>query len=139
MAQKFQAKFDSSAVYESLDRENQYDINKLYGFADNNAQHQQYSARFGWNWYDGTLHIHAYTYNAGQVAYKEITTVPVGAIIDYSIEVTATEYIFTVNGATQKMPRLSATAKATGYQLYPYFGGNETAPHDVNIWIKETK
>jgi hypothetical protein len=32
---------------------------------------------------------------------------------------------------------LAITTKAKGYQLYPYFGGNELAPHDMHIWIKD--
>ncbi|MEO5783498.1 MAG: hypothetical protein ABIQ07_09520 [Ginsengibacter sp.] len=35
------------------------------------------------------------------------------------------------------LPRTSTTAKAIGYKLYPYFGGDETAPHEIDIWIKE--
>jgi hypothetical protein len=35
------------------------------------------------------------------------------------------------------MPRKSTTIKAVGYKLYPYFGGDELAPHPVSIWIKE--
>jgi hypothetical protein len=35
------------------------------------------------------------------------------------------------------MPRLASTRKAKGYQLYPYFGGDEVAPHLINIWVKE--
>ena len=46
---KFIVKFDASAIYQTSNPANQYDINKLYGFSDNNANHQDYSARFGWN------------------------------------------------------------------------------------------
>src|SRR5437763_5909011 len=49
---KFYVQFDSSAVYESQLSENQYDINKLYGFSDNNMDHHKYSARIGWRWSD---------------------------------------------------------------------------------------
>jgi len=35
------------------------------------------------------------------------------------------------------MPRESTTTMAEGYQLYPYFGGDETAPHDIFIWIEK--
>ncbi len=37
------------------------------------------------------------------------------------------------------MPRASTTVKSSGYKLYPYFGGDEFAPHDVRVWIKEVK
>jgi hypothetical protein len=35
------------------------------------------------------------------------------------------------------MTRESKTEKAEGYKLFPYFGGDETAPHNISIWIKE--
>src|SRR5687767_8004385 len=41
---KFFVSFDSSAIYHSAASINQYDINKLYGFSDNEAHHHQYSA-----------------------------------------------------------------------------------------------
>src|SRR5207237_2688590 len=42
---KFVVKFDSSPIYQTKFSENQYDINKLFGFSDNNADHHQFSAR----------------------------------------------------------------------------------------------
>lgn len=53
------------------------------------------------------------------------------------ISVRNNEYIFSVNGNTITMPRTSTTLQATGYKLFPYFGGNELAPHDIFIRIKE--
>src|SRR5215207_256029 len=64
---KFTVRFDSSAIYETNNPENQYDINKLYGFSDNSALHHQFSARFGWRWSDGALRLFAYVYNEGAV------------------------------------------------------------------------
>ena len=49
----------------------------------------------------------------------------------------ARTYLFSVEEKSVTLPRLSTTAMAKGYRLYPYFGGDETAPHDVRIWIKE--
>src|SRR6478672_9898172 len=43
----FVAKFDSTAIYSTVSPDNQLDINKLYGFSDNNSTHQLFSARFG--------------------------------------------------------------------------------------------
>ena len=34
------------------------------------------------------------------------------------------------------IPRSSTTAKGDGYELYPYFGGDEIAPHDINVLDK---
>jgi hypothetical protein len=132
----FVVKFDSTAIYQSGLQENQYDINKLCGFADNNSYHHQYSARFGWRWSDDSLRLFAYVYNNGAVQSKELTTIPIGKEMNCSIKVDGNQYIFTVNDTQEKLPRESTTAVAEGYQLYPYFGGDETAPHDIYIWIK---
>src|SRR4051812_45761020 len=36
---KFTVKFDSTSIYQTIDPANQEDINKLYGFSDNNSTH----------------------------------------------------------------------------------------------------
>ena len=133
---KFVARFDSTAIYQSQSPENQYDINKLYGFSDNNTDHHEYSARFGWRWSDKALRLFAYVYNKGVVTSKELSTVNIGAEINCSIKVNVDKYLFSVDGATTDIPRMATTEKAKGYQLYPYFGGDESAPHKINIWIK---
>lgn len=118
---------------------NQLDINKLYGFSDNNAVHQQFSARFGWRWSDSALYLFGYTYNNGIRAYKKLGSVKIGTENFCSIKVDSTSYIFTLNDAVDSMERKSSTPDAVGYQLYPYFGGDELAPHDINIWIKQIR
>lgn len=135
--QKFLVKFDSSAVYQTIDAANQYDINKLYGFSDNGKQHHEFSARIGWRWSDGALRLFGYIYNNTVVSYQEIGAVSIGEQHTCSIKVNGSSYIFTVDGKSITMPRESAGDMATGYKLYPYFGGDETAPHDMTIFIKE--
>jgi hypothetical protein len=132
----FAVRFDSSAIYQTIIPENQYDINKLFGFSDNNAEHHQYSARIGWAWNDNALRLYAYVYNKGIRHSKEIGMIPIGKTANCSIKIEGNLYLFTVNDTKLEMPRLSTTEKARGYQLYPYFGGNETAPHPINIWIR---
>jgi hypothetical protein len=136
---KFTVKFDSSAIYQTVNPENQYDINKLYGFSDNGEQHHQFSARFGWRWSDGALRLFGYTYNKGARAEKELGTVAIGSDVQCAIHIAGEAYRFTMNGKTIVMPRMSITTTGKGYQLYPYFGGDEVAPHDVRIWIREDK
>lgn len=133
---KFIVRFDSSAIYNSGLKENQYDINKLYGFSDNKANHHQFSARIGWRWSDNALRLFAYVYNDAAVISKELGIVSIGADINCSIKITGSQYLFSVNKYYEVLPRASKTSSGKGYQLYPYFGGDETAPHDVNIWIK---
>ncbi len=134
---KFIAKFDSSAIYSTVNQDNQYDINKLYGFADNNSTHQQFSARFGWRWSDNALRLFGYVYNNGVRDCKELGTVSIGQENNCSIKIAPAHYIFSLNGIKDSLPRTSTTPKGAGYKLYPYFGGDEFAPHNIYIWIKE--
>ncbi len=130
--------FDSSAIYQTDTAENQHDINKLYGFADNNVyDHHAFSARFGWNWYKGQLLLYAYVYNNSVMSFTRLGAIPLGSPADCAIVVRGPEYLFTLNGVTTSVPRASTTATGAGYKLYPYFGGNEVAPHKINIDIKE--
>ncbi|MGN6542392.1 MAG: hypothetical protein ACTHKY_16410 [Ginsengibacter sp.] len=133
----FKVKFDSSAIYKTVADSNQYDINKLFGFSDNNSDHHSFSARFGWRWSNNALRIFAYDYNSSLMSFKELGTVQIGVENSCSIKVSGNEYIFSLNGAETKMPRASTTALAEGYKLFPYFGGNESAPHTISIWIEE--
>ena len=133
----FKVRFDSSAIYSTTDPANQKDVNKLFGFSDNNADHHIFSARFGWRWSNNALRLFAYTYNNSALSLKEMGTVAIGAEATCSIKVTNDNYIFTLNkGAAISMSRSSKTSAGAGYQLFPFFGGNETAPHDIKIWIK---
>jgi len=133
----FVVKFDSSAIYSTANPSNQLDINKLYGFADNNSHHHEFSARFGWRWSAGALRLFAYNYNEGIVSDKELGTVEIGKEIECGIRIDGNNYIFSLDGKNTQMPRSARSALAKGYRLFPYFGGDEPAPHDVHIWIKE--
>lgn len=133
----FVVKFDSSAIYQTKSPSNQTDINKLFGFSDNNTQHHQFSARFGWRWSNNALRLFAYVYNNSVMTFKELGTVALGAEHTCSIKVVKDSYIFVVNDVETVMPRKSLTTVAQGYKLYPYFGGDELAPQTISIWIKE--
>lgn len=134
---KFVVKFDSSAIYTTITPDNQFDINKLYGFSDNSTGHHQFSARFGWRWSDKALRLFGYVYNKGVRDSKELGIVNIGSEKTCSIKVSGDQYIFSLNGKTDYLPRASTTPTATGYKLFPYFGGDELAPHNIFIWIKE--
>lgn len=133
----FKVKFDSSAIYKTSEEKNQSDINKLFGFSDNNAAHHEYSARFGWRWSDNALRLFAYIYNNSVMSFKEIGIVKIGSENICSIKVDSNKYIFSLNKKEVIMPRESTTTVGEGYKLFPYFGGDELAPHDISIWIEE--
>jgi hypothetical protein len=132
---KFLVKFDSSAIYQTELPENQYAVNKLWGFSEGTDNHYN-SARIGWSWTDNTLRLYGYAYVNGELHYQEIISVTIGPEITCSIKLAAETYLFTVNGVSVNLPRGTSGSQAIGYQQYPYFGGNEVAPHLITILIK---
>ena len=134
---RFMAWFDSSCIYTNADQGNLTDINKLYGFGDCNAGHQESSARFGWNWNGKAIAIYAYCYSNNKREWKLLGSVQPGQPSDMSIKVLPNQYIFRFNNKTETMERSCSTDLIEGYQLYPYFGGDETAPHEMKIYIKD--
>ncbi|MEO5984416.1 MAG: hypothetical protein ABIP80_02860 [Ferruginibacter sp.] len=134
--QVFNVKFDSTAIYKTIVPLNQYDVNKLYGFSEGMDPHVN-SARIGWAYLDDTLRLYAYSYKEGVRETQEISPVLIGNVINCSIKLENKSYIFSVNGKKVRLDRSSDVPIATGYQLYPYFGGLESAPHKISIFIKE--
>jgi hypothetical protein len=135
-ALKFQAIFDSTCIYQTLDPGNQYDINKLLGFSDCNSQHHENSARFGWNWQDNALHIYAYIYVEGQRKEQHLGTLALGKTGSFKLATSDDTYVFTFNGTQTIMPRHCNGGLGISYKLLPYFGGNEAAPQDITIKIR---
>lgn len=135
--QRFIVRFDSSAIYRTVDPGNQADINKLYGFADDDKPHHASSARIGWRWYGGRLELHGYVYNDSVRSTALITDVPFKTDVNCSIRVSGNQYQFTVNGTALTMVRKARTATGVGYRLYPFFGGTEMSPQDIRIQIRE--
>lgn len=133
-AMGYEVTFDSSAVYQTVNPENQGDINKLFGTSDCGTQHHMNSARFGWRWFNGRLEIHAYTYANGQRHSKLVSTVEIGKPYTYEIKFEADQYVFKLNDVRVAMPR-NCSGAIDGYMLFPYFGGDELAPHDITITL----
>ncbi len=134
--QLFKVIFDSSAIYTTVDPLNQFDVNKLYGFIEGFDPHVN-SARIGWSYNNNRLRLYAYVYSNAQRLIREITPVQIGEKITCSIKIQHNKYIFSVNGIIAEMERTPNTTIAQGYQLFPYFGGDETAPHSIRINIRE--
>lgn len=134
-----EAIFDSSAIYQTRRAENQSDINKLFGFSDCGAFHHENSARFGWRWNGRSIELHAYWYSDSTRYTAFLDTVSIENTINLALSVLPKNYRFQVNSKTFMYPRHCSSGIIEGYLLYPYFGGDEVAPHDIKIRIKERK
>ena len=131
---KFFAQFDQSAIYQTTIPVNQYDINKLWGFSEG-LNNQYNSARMGWGYSNGAIRLYGYVYSKGVRYSKEIATVLPGQEISCSIKISGSTYVISANGISVILPRGTTAANASGFQQYPYFGGDEVAPHDISIAI----
>lgn len=132
---KFKCVFDNSAIY-NLNNTNQGDINKLYGFTYELNPHIN-SARFGWN-YDiasQKIRIYAYTYINKVRSFHLITSIELNREYEYSILLSNRGYSFIIDNKIYEVQ--AERVVGTAWYLYSYFGGDETAPHDITIRIKE--
>lgn len=133
---RFKALFNETAIYDLESDENQHDTNKLYGFSDCNSHHHINSARFGWMWHDGKLEIHAYVYAGGERTTEYIGTVPLNESREYELVMSDSYYHFNLQGFDQvSIERKASCDIQLSYLLFPYFGGDEVAPHDIIIKI----
>ena len=134
----FKVKFTNAAIYQTTADYNQGDVNKLYGFSEGIDNHIN-SARIGWNWQHNALRLYAYVYAGGVRNCKEISKVSIGEDIICSIRISTNKYLFSVDKKELELPRLLHTNTVAGYWQYPYFGGDEVAPHAISIDIMDLK
>lgn len=136
------AKFDKSCLYD-LKNVNNYDINKLFGFSTTFFHHNQ-SARIGWRRHDDTsIEVVSYTYrDHNRVPETLLGIVKPDQVFTSTIAETEKEYIYTFH-SEDVFTRITDHKKSDKvlfkYMLFPYFGGDQTAPHDMLIyldWIK---
>lgn len=137
-AMHFKVIFDSTAIYTTLNPLNQGDINKLTGFTEGINNHAN-SARIGWNWSKKALRLYAYSYADSVRTFKEISTVSIGAVINCSITISDSQYLFEADDKKVSLKRAIEGAAVAGYWQYPYFGGDEVAPANTYIYLQYLK
>ena len=130
----FEAKFDNTAIYKTNDSIQQFSINKLLGFSDCNDKHHENSARFGWRWINNQLEVLAYAYVDGIRNEKFIGYAELNNFMRYSLVLSKDYYEFSLGHYNNVLiPRSKSCKLGFYYILWPYFGGQERAPHDINI------
>lgn len=134
--------FTESCRYD-LTSTDQFDTNKLIGIGYLPGHHTD-SARFGWR-YDTKLkqvEIMAYCYVKGRRIIQSLCLCEIGKEYDLNMKVLSTCYYLAVHN-TGCMPVLGSTyidhhhEKRFCYRLGMWFGGNDKAPHDIEIQIEK--
>ena len=130
---------NESAIYYSEIPENQHDVNKIYGLSDFGLKHQKYSIRLGWRYIDGNIELCWLRHEDGVHSSETIRNIELNEIYSAVIDINTFYYVIVINNDTTLLRRRPKGnwGAIRRYYLYPYFGGNEYAPHDITIKIKE--
>lgn len=127
---RFRAKFYPNCVYKPQREPEQ--ISKLYGISW--GHHHECSARVGWRSDGSRIEVLSYVYVAhGRHESQHLDWIDVQEWHEYLIERTGDEVAVSINGEEPVRHTLFAPAAAS-YKLYPYFGGEVPAPHEM--WIE---
>lgn len=133
---RFEARFDETAIYTFNEAGFQDSKNKLLGFSDCNSLHHENSARIAWQWYNDQIEIFAYCYRNGERVEAYLGAVMPGETAHYEIQLTDNYYVFHFRDKEVKIERGSTCDVGLYQMLWPYFGGQIPAPHDIQIFIK---
>jgi hypothetical protein len=130
-------KFSSTCLFTKRDNDDK-DINKLYGFSY--GFHHKNSVRLGWvpDFGSKQIKIYYYHYNNGKLSYGEITRVPVNEFFPCNIQVFDDRVRYQVKSEIVEK-KFARPSFPLGYWLRPYFGGNNTAPHEMRIFVDDVK
>jgi len=131
---KYQVVFNNTCKYE-LPIDDQEDINKLFGYSLGFDHHKD-SARFGWFYQDGTIHLYAYVYDNGVRKSKLIKNIDLNNTYILTLVDEGKNWLFSVDDGWSIVGQVRIEKSCDfkiGYKLWPYFGGNNPAPHDITI------
>ncbi len=135
----FTAEFTDSCLYD-LGNIDQLDINKLMGFSC--GFHHKNSARIGWRAKGDLIEIVSYCYvNGVRILEETLGTVKPNEKFSCIIKDVGDIWMIQFKNAIgfSKVYVKKNSISSCGYMLYPYFGGNNVAPHDMQIKIKVDK
>ena len=137
----FQAQFQNDVPYTTSSPGDQTDWNKLMGLTTNRIH--ETSIRLGWAWNPKTslVDLGFYGYVDGNRISQPLTSVPLMQWADVTIHMDNGGMSVTVNGNTKSVRQsldFSSWIPTTSWVLLTcYFGGNETAPHDIHVDVQD--
>lgn len=135
---KMRVMFWDNCLYR-LEPPHDKDINKLFGVGFGN--HMKYSARFGWNSSGEQIDIYAYVRHKGKANWRHLTSCSPNESVTLSLTIYYGKYAFSAikpsgENAVITMPRTAHWLyRWMPYRLYPYFGGEKTAPHSMTLQL----
>ena len=131
---RYIVRFDDSCRYNI--GKDQGDINKLFGIGYF-PHHHKNSVRIGWNYHPVTdkIRLYAYWYINGVRDWLYMDSVNIGDYVYASIHINRGTHKIDIQGNRFVIVRKGSL----GYLLGPYFGGNQTAPHNINLEITRLK
>lgn len=139
-----QVTFTSSCRY--FIGEDQTDKNKLFGWSY--GFHHKNSVRVGWffNYQTSKIEVCLYVYTAGVLSKSKTIECEIntpynitlssdinGYNINYTLNVQKVQFLNEASNMESVSYNAVAKLPKWGYKLTAYFGGNRTAPHDINI------
>lgn len=135
---KYEVIFSKDCIYKFNDVDD-FDVNKLFGLSF--GFHHTNSIRFGWNVDGDKIAIYAYCYKSGERIMNKITSLSTDITNSFEIKVYDDFYELTIYNKISNSTITYITSKPKtvkwGYRLFPYFGGNKTAPHNMEIEMKK--
>jgi hypothetical protein len=149
VSKKYEVVFSPQCLYPSFDTER--DFNKLFGWSCGilpryikgqlKPPHHVNSVRVAWrSTDDGKIELALYTYKDGVRSINTlIRTLERGTVYQIGLTLEDGYVLLKVKnprGVTSSMYVLREFPTGVGYSLYPYFGGNNPAPHDMNIYLR---
>ncbi|MFA5696532.1 MAG: hypothetical protein WC917_03760 [Bacilli bacterium] len=114
-------------------------ISKITGISGYNCKGQKCSARIGWKSVNGMIEIWAYVWNNGispqqNLGQKfKLASYKPDAEVPFEIEYKGENVTFKTNN---NVDIIKATAPTIKYLAMPYYGGEEVAPHKINVNVK---
>lgn len=137
----WKVKFTDSCRYD-LQTDDQLDTNKLCGIGYFPGCHHVDSARFGWryNTTTGLIELLAYCYVDKQRIIKPLAACEIGKEYILKLYVGNNLYSLCVLDPVTNAYAGYVTVRYTHrkrlqYGLWPYFGGNRQAPHEIQIQL----
>lgn len=133
---EFDAVFRNGTLYSPSEVGNHW--NKLYGVSCS-PDHQKYSMRIGWRATEGdSIEIAAYYYNgSSQWKAEHLGYTKQFEMNLYTIEIDKDNYYVSFKDAFLTIPINNNCYLPNRFRLFPYFGGQPTAPQTMKFLINE--